>query len=117
MSKRKEASRAAVEQQAKRSSTLHPSKPHRPRARERKSRAAEGQPTSAKSRNQIIDRLMNAHSLAETASLALRQFEDTPGIGTISLALHFAVEELYEAHADVDVYLAQETTDADSEGS
>jgi hypothetical protein len=58
----------------------------------------------ARTRDEILERLTNAHALAETASIALRQFEDVPGIGTIALALQFAVEELHKAHADVDAY-------------
>jgi hypothetical protein len=50
-------------------------------------------------------------------TIALRQLEEIPGVGTVSVALHVAVEELYQAHADVELLLVDVRAVSDSDKS
>ncbi|MEJ1962936.1 MAG: hypothetical protein WDO56_15865 [Gammaproteobacteria bacterium] len=53
----------------------------------------------------VVECLSNRLALVETVSLAMREFEDHPGVGPICTALEQAVDLLGRAHSAVNLYL------------
>lgn len=57
----------------------------------------------------LLEKLSARLALVETASIALRKFEEEPEIGSICASLEHAIQMLAKAHEDVDLYLKEST--------
>ena len=53
----------------------------------------------------VVELLSNRLALVETAGLALREYEEQPGVGSICTALEQALDLLGRAHEAVNLYL------------
>ncbi len=60
-------------------------------------------------RGDLLENLSARLALVETASIALRKFEEDPEIGSICASLEHAIRMLAKAHEAVDLHLREST--------
>ena len=74
-------------------------------ARKAPARRARQEPDAVPKPSELLETLSARLALVETASIALRKFEEEPEIGSICASLEHAALVLGRAHADVELCL------------
>ena len=78
-------------------------------ARKGRARPTRQEPDPVPKPSELLETLSARLALVETASIALRKFEEEPEIGSICASLEHAALMLGRAHADVELCLRKRT--------